>query len=657
MDEIEIYKRALEREKKARRLAEKIIEDKSSELYASNQELKRINKFIEEEVKSRTAEIQDLFDHMYDGYATISTTGDILKTNIAARVILGYDPSEEIDNLSLKDIVHEDDKVKLREYIDKLHTEGYYSNYVGRIYDKSGVVKWLEVNSNAIYDDQGKIVGSRDILRDVTDKVVAETNLRETEERLKAVFNNNSIGVSIYNKRGGFVSLNQTFAQQLGYPEEYYKGKSAARFMHKEDVQKYKSTMLDIYNRTIEKISVESRYIRKDGSIFWANSNISGVYHDEKLIYFIVMAEDITEKKIAQQQLIIQEEKYRNIIANMNLGLLEVDLNDVVQYANQGFVNMSQYQLEELVGQKASDLFVATDDHSVLKKKSAQRAEGISDAYELRVKRKNGEYRWWLISGAPRYNDLGSLVGSIGIHLDITDQKDMQDKLQASLRSLEYANNELQDFAHVVSHDLKSPLRSISGLIQILQEDYNDKLEEEGVQIIEDVIARTEHMDELIGGILSYSSIQDAEDKKTSFNSKEVIDKLFNYIELPDHFSISFQGDFPVLTMNPIHFQQLMQNLLTNAIKYNDKERGQVKIAITSNKNYHVFSVQDNGLGINDRNRDKIFNMFQKFDTKGKSSSGIGLAIVKKIVELYRGKVSLKSKVGEGSTFYFYLPK
>ncbi len=658
MSSIEIYKKALAREKIARKMAEKIIEDKSSELYNSNQELIRINKSVEKEVRARTKEIQDLFDNMYDGYITLDSQGVVTKSNKAARVILGYSSDEEIAGLSLKDIVHEDDLEHSKKYIELLLKQGYYNNYVGRVYDAQRNIKYLEINSNAIYDADNNIIGSRDIIRDVTQKKMAEQQLALSEERMRAVFDNKSVGIAIFNGNGGFVSINETFQQQLGHPEEYFMTKVATRILHPEDIKKYRALMDSIYKNEVQEAQVESRYLRKSGEAFWANSNISGVYNDQKnLVYYIVMVEDITAKKIAEEQLRLQEEKYRNIIANMNLGLLEVDTNDKVQYANQGFVEMSGFTLDEMLGKEARTLLMDVTSSKTIEEKTTERQKGKSDAYELYITKKDKSKRWWLISGAPKYNDKGELVGSIGIHLDITEQKETQSKLQNSMQSLELANQDLKDFAHVVSHDLKAPLRSISGLIQILQEDYRDKFDEDGQQIVEDVINRTEHMDELIGGILSYSSVQKSEEKKTFFHSKDIIDKLLKYIEFPQHISLEIEGDFPSLNMNPTHFQQLIQNFITNAIKYNDKEQGKVKLSSGQNDKFYYFAVQDNGRGIDQRNQEKIFNMFQKFDAEGKSSSGIGLAIVKKIVELYQGKVSLQSEVGEGSTFTFYLPK
>ena len=658
MSTIDIYKKALEREKKARKLAEKILEDKSLELFNSNQELKKTNKSIEVEVANRIAELEDLFNNMYDGYITLDASGCVTKSNKAARIILGYSPDEEIVNLSLKDIVHEDDREISKKNIDLLFNQGYYSNYVGRVYDKQRNVKYIEVNSNAIYNDKRELIGSRDIIRDVTLKIQAEQKLALSEERMRAVFDNKSVGIAIFNRLGGFVSINKTFQKQLGYTKAYFKTKVATRILHEEDIKNYRSLMDEIYRNEIQEAQVESRYLKKSGEVFWANSNISGVYDkDNSLEYFIVMAEDITAKKLAEEQLRVQEEKYRNIIANMNLGLLEVNTEDKIQYANQGFIEMSGFSLEEMMDKQASKLLMSKKNAIKVKEKSRERSRGISDAYEVEVKNKKGEKRWWLISGAPRYNDQSELVGTIGVHLDITEQKATQRELTKSLQSLELANKDLQDFAHVVSHDLKAPLRSISGLIQILQEDYKEKFDEDGQQIVEDVINRTEHMDELIGGILSYSSVQNSEEKNKVFNSKEIVDKLLKYIEVPAHITLSIEGHFPSLEMNPTHFQQLIQNFITNAIKFNDKEEGQIVLRSETNPDYYIFSVEDNGRGIAQRNQDKIFNMFQKFDTAGKSSSGIGLAIVKKIVELYQGKVSLHSEVGEGSVFTFYLPK
>ena len=310
--------------------------------------------------------------------------------------------------LNLKDIIHEDDIEKSKSYIDKLLAEGYYSDYVGRIYDKAKNNKFIEVNSNAIYNRQGEIVGSRDIIRDVTRKMHTESQLEESRNQLRAVFENKTIGIALFNDKGAFININDTFCNQLEYDKSFFETTTARSVVHTEDQELYINQILSIYKGDLNEIQIENRFIKKTGKSFWANSNISGIYNQKnELVYYVLLVEDITAKKIAEEQLKLQEAKYRNIIANMNLGLLEVDTEDKVQYANLGFVQMSGYTEDELVGKEAGKIFVDSEDIQTIESKKQKRSEGKSDAYELRVKTKNGEKKWWFISGAPRYNDNG----------------------------------------------------------------------------------------------------------------------------------------------------------------------------------------------------------------------------------------------------------
>jgi PAS domain S-box-containing protein len=138
----------------------------------------------------------------------------------------------------------------------------------------------------------------------------------------------------------------------------------------------------------------------------------------------LYLAEQLKERKRAQDNIKRQEEKYRNIIANMNLGLIEVDNDEIVRYANQSFCNVSGFELDEIIGKNPSQLFVQGEaNQEFIQEQIELREKGISSVYQLPIKNKRGELRWWAISGAPNYDDHGNLLGSIGIHLDITDQK------------------------------------------------------------------------------------------------------------------------------------------------------------------------------------------------------------------------------------------
>ncbi|QEE49779.1 GHKL domain-containing protein [Flavobacterium alkalisoli] len=224
------------------------------------------------------------------------------------------------------------------------------------------------------------------------------------------------------------------------------------------------------------------------------------------------------------------------------------------------------------------------------------------------------------------------------------------------LQNLEAQNQALNEYAHMVSHDLKAPLRNITTLIQWFQEDHNEKIGNEGQKSLELILFNVEKMDLLIQGILDYSSIDkvQTEDKLIDFNN--VFEELLRMISIPKNIEIKILNKLPKLNGNFYKFRQLFQNLLENAIKYNDKEKGLIEISSKEKKYDIEFCIKDNGKGIPEAYFEKIFNIFTKLDSEN-PSSGIGLSIVKKIVTHYGGKVWLKSKENEGTSFYFTLPK
>ena len=235
--------------------------------------------------------------------------------------------------------------------------------------------------------------------------------------------------------------------------------------------------------------------------------------------------QDVTLRKNYKRNLEAQKEKYSSIIANMNLGLIEVDNEDFIQLVNQSFCTMSGFDQDDLIGKKASEI-LNVQNKNIIKEKQEERIAGKSDSYEIEVINKKGEVRHWLISGAPRYDDTKNVVGSIGIHLDITDQKQLELQKEKLLEELEKSNEGLQEYAHIVSHDLKSPLRSISALATWLTEDYYDKIDDNGKFNLQQIQEKIEGMDRLIDGILKYSSIDDATLDNTLVDLNDVINEI-----------------------------------------------------------------------------------------------------------------------------------
>jgi len=223
------------------------------------------------------------------------------------------------------------------------------------------------------------------------------------------------------------------------------------------------------------------------------------------------------------------------------------------------------------------------------------------------------------------------------------------------VRELEYQNQELSDYAHMVSHDLKSPLRSVDTLAAWLMEDNKDKLDDHCSAQLGLIRSNVEKMDALISGILDYSTIGKNQLETYNVDLNVLLKDVLKMIEIPSHISIDIPK-LPIVVGDKYRLQQLFQNLIGNAIKYNDKPKGLIEIGVEDKKQFWEFYIKDNGKGIDKVYFNKIFKVFEKLEnTQG--STGVGLSIVKKIVDLYGGKIWLTSELGVGTTFYFTLKK
>ncbi len=546
--EIELLQRALDRQVKARKEAEKILESKSKELYDTLHYLREDNNRLKGLLQEKTSELEGVFFNIPDPYLVINLKGQVIKMNQAAKQFLGFDTEKE--DFYAAQLVHHEYLMATLQSFGLLQEVGILKNFKTKINIKSGGSRFVQVNANLIYDASGMPIAAQGVLRDVTNEEEVSAILEEQKEALK-------------------------------------------------DSQK----------------------------------RLEAVISD----------------------LQAQKEKYSSIIANMNLGLVEVDNEDLVQLVNKSFCTLSGYTEKELYGNKLGQLLHVSDPKIILVHQK-NRLKGISDTYEVNVQVKGGQKKHWLISGAPRYNEKGQVIGSIGIHLDITEQYELSEQKEQLLKDLESSNEGLQEYAHIVSHDLKSPLRSISALASWLEEDFGDKLGPAGLSQLNLMQDKIASMDQLITGILRYSSIGSEKARFEICPTLELIQQLKATIYWPEQIALRFNGTMPSIKADKTQLQQLFQNLLSNAISHMDKPKGQIEIGYNDLGDLHEFSVKDNGIGIPKAYKEKIFEIFETLES-GKGSSGIGLSIVKKIVQLHGGTIWVKSEYGAGATFYFTIKK
>jgi len=277
---------------------------------------------------------------------------------------------------------------------------------------------------------------------------------------------------------------------------------------------------------------------------------------------------------------------------------------------------------------------------------------------EFRMRTASGDWRWIMARGkAVEWDRQGNITRMVGTHTDITDRKHIEAQFRNLVEELERANKELEDFAYIVSHDLKAPLRGISSLADWLKEDYGPQLDETGNSHLSKLLSRTRRMHNLIEDILAYSRVGKTALKPQVLDAAQLVTEVLDGLAIPESISITIIGKLPMVFYDGTCLLQVFQNLIGNSIKHLGKPQGVIRISCRKKKQFYEFCVADTGVGIEEQHRERIFQIFQSLDVgPNHTSTGIGLSLVKKIVELNGGTIRLESTPGEGSAFYFTVP-
>ncbi|MBN1804260.1 MAG: DUF3365 domain-containing protein [Sedimentisphaerales bacterium] len=251
-----------------------------------------------------------------------------------------------------------------------------------------------------------------------------------------------------------------------------------------------------------------------------------------------------------------------------------------------------------------------------------------------------------------------TIISAENLHKEIVERKKAEAKQVELITKVDNINRELKEFASIVSHDLKAPLRGIKTLADWILTENSDKLSDEAKEQMNLLLSRVDRMHNLIEGILQYSRAGQVSGKRTQVNLNEFVPEIINMVVPPDNITVTIEDKLPVIECEEIHVMEIFQNLLSNAIKYMDKPQGRIKIRCVEQDDYWKFGVSDNGPGIEEKYFEKIFKIFQVLPTSPDfEGTGVGLTVVKKLVNLYNGKIWIESKVGKGSTFFFTLQK
>ncbi|MBQ0786225.1 MAG: PAS domain S-box protein [Oceanihabitans sp.] len=649
-NQVEILQRALTREKAARRAAEKILEEKSRDLYLTSQKLESL-------LDEKSSQLQGVFENIVDAYVVMDLKGNFIKFNEAATKLFGYDIA--VDKVNVVHLIHiEDYNYAMSSFMD-LQTNSFFKNYEARVYTKSKEVKWVHINASIIFDKNKKPVAAQGIVRDITAQKASEDKLIESENRLASLVVNLDSGIVLEDENRKIVLTNNKFCELFkinANPKDLIGMDCVAASEQNKILFKDPEGFI----QRMRAIDADKKAVIGDELEMLEGQILERTYMPirigEKSKGFLWTFTDVTLKRTYSKSLEAQRQKYYNIIANMNLGMVEVNKNEEILMVNQSFEKISGYTEAEVKGKNARELFAVDGGSEIVLEENKKRLKGESSSYELKVKNKAGEIIYLLISGAPNYNIDGEIIGSIGIHLDITKIKNLELQKEKLLEKLERSNDELQEYAHIVSHDLKSPLRSIHALVSWLKEDNQGKLDAVSLQNFGHIETTLEKMEQLITDVLNYSSVGAETAVKADVDLNSMVSELINILYIPEHIEIKSLHVLPNIKGDITKLQQLFQNLISNSVKFIDKKCGSIIIDVEDLKSHYKFSIQDNGIGIDKKYHNKIFKIFHSLK-KSKDSSGIGLSIVKKIVNLHEGEIWLDSEPNVGTTFYFTLKK
>jgi len=372
----------------------------------------------------------------------------------------------------------------------------------------------------------------------------------------------------------------------------------------------------------------------------------------------IVIAK-VTEAKDSLEKKNEELKKLSLVASSTDNSVLITDRFGFIEWVNEGFVRMKGFTFDEVIGRKSQDLFYGP----LTAKETIQRIQDLTSrnqsfSGEIQKYHKNGHTIWVQVTITPVMEEDGRVSRFIHVESDITERKKAEEKMAEYYTYLEKANKELDKFAYVVSHDLKAPLRAISNLTAWIEEDIGDRFTEDASDHFKMLKGRVMRMEGLINGILDYSRADRVKSPNVNVNVKELIDEVVDTLVQDEHVHIQITDKLPVLFTERMKLQQVFSNLISNAIKHSDKDETIINIDCKEEESDFVFSIEDNGPGIDEQFHEKIFVIFQTLQARDTfESTGVGLAIVKKIVEESGGSIRVESEVGKFTRFVFHWPK
>ncbi|MEG4210819.1 PAS domain S-box protein [Microcoleus sp. S13_B4] len=620
-----------------------------------------------EESKSR---IQAVVDNAADGIITLDAWGNIESFNRAAENIFG-EKADRVIGSNLRRLIAQPQPYNTAgdysiEYFvlnpdTKLKT--YQQETVGVRRDGTKFPMELAVSEMRLANQQLFIA----ICRDARGRKQAEETLRKQAQMLDLA--NDTIAVLDLN---GAISYWNLGAKWL---YGWRKSEAIEKNIHKLLQTEWTQPLEVIQKVFFEQGSWQGELVRtkKDGTKITVASRWTLQYDDQdQPVAILEISNDISDRKRSEIALAQSAQRFRATFEQAAVGMVQASVEGKFLLVNQKLCEILGYSRQELVEKRFQEITWPGDlasELELLRQLLAAEIENFS--LEKRYIRKDGELVWanLTVSLLREQNGTQFLMGVVE---DIRDRKQAEESLRLRAQELRLTaqnlaqttnvlkkrNQELDQFAYVVSHDLKAPLRAIANLSSWIEEDLSESMTEDTLHQMNLLRGRVHRMEGLIEGLLQYSRVGRIEVASEKVKVENLLAEIIDSLAPPSEFEVKVEPGMPTFVTEKLPLQQVFSNLISNAIKHNRAESGHVTISVKELDDFYEFSVKDDGPGIDPQYHEKVFVIFQTLEARDKvENTGIGLSLVKKIVEGQGGSISLESAEGEGATFRFTWPK
>lgn len=509
---------------------------------------------------------------------------------------------------------------------------------------------------NEVAHHTSKLSSTNEVLeREIAERTRAENDLKESLSLLEATLESTADGILVTDMMGKIKSFNRQFKKLWHLPDSVLESRddevSSFVLDQLSDPDAFLRRVKEIY-RQPEKESFDVLQFT-DGRVFerYSKPQIIG----SRIVGRVWSFRDITERRRAEEKLQTATEEWATTFNSIAEPVSIQNASYEIVRVNKAFAQTFGKEPEKLLGKKCYAVVHGTDRPWPACPHGCTLQDGAPHTEVFFEPRLSCHIE---VATYPILDKEEQIEGTVHIIKNIEERKQTEERQALLIERLEAVNEELQHFAYVISHDLKAPLRGIRLLAEWLHTDCGERLGEEGAENLLLLQNRVDRMHNLIDGVLQYSRVGRIREETTAVDLAGLVPSIMDAIAPPEHVTVTVEGPLPTIACEQTRITQVFQNLLTNAVKYLDKPAGEIVVTCADQGDTWLFRVSDNGPGIEPKHFDRIFRIFQTLAPRDAfESTGVGLTLVKKIVELYGGTVWVESEVGQGSTFFFTFPK